>query len=61
MAARATDGVIEALEGAEDRGFLMGVQWHPERMWERDPRQKRIFLAFLQEAKKIVKSKRNLS
>lgn len=28
VAARAEDGVIEALEGPE--GFMIGVQWHPE-------------------------------
>jgi len=27
------DGVVEALEGR--RGFVLGVQWHPERMWPR--------------------------
>jgi putative glutamine amidotransferase len=32
VAARAADGVIEAVEGAEGGAgpFLMGVQWHPE-------------------------------
>ena len=57
-AARATDGVIEALR-MEDRVFL----WECSGIRKEcgDPRQKRIFLAFLQEAKKIVKSKRNLS
>ncbi|MCS7176607.1 MAG: gamma-glutamyl-gamma-aminobutyrate hydrolase family protein [Candidatus Kapabacteria bacterium] len=35
--ALAPDGVVEAFEWAnpEDRGFLIAVQWHPERMpWE---------------------------
>lgn len=31
LAARAGDGVIEAIE-REDRPFYLGVQWHPERM-----------------------------
>jgi putative glutamine amidotransferase len=31
VAARASDGVIEALE-LEDAGFALGVQWHPEKM-----------------------------
>ena len=26
----AFDGTVEAVEGVEDEGFLLGVQWHPE-------------------------------
>lgn len=26
----AADGLIEAVRGPEDRGFILGVQWHPE-------------------------------
>jgi len=44
--AHAADGVVEAVE-AVDRGFVVGVQWHPERMWERDDRQLRLFRAFV--------------
>ncbi|MBI3725503.1 gamma-glutamyl-gamma-aminobutyrate hydrolase family protein [bacterium] len=32
VVARSPDGVIEALEGEADGVFLLGVQWHPERM-----------------------------
>ena len=39
------DGVVEALEGA-GAGFLVGVQWHPERML-RAPRQRRLFAALV--------------
>jgi putative glutamine amidotransferase len=35
VAARAADGIVEALEGAGD-GWAVGVQWHPE-----DPRASR--------------------
>lgn len=30
VAARAPDGVIEAIEGTDDSWFCVGVQWHPE-------------------------------
>jgi putative glutamine amidotransferase len=43
--ALAGDGVIEALEGGSDR-FLLGVQWHPERMPD-DPFARRLFQAFV--------------
>ena len=39
------DGVIEAVE-REGEDFVLGVQWHPERMWRRAPRQSRLFAAF---------------
>ncbi len=42
VAARALDGVIEALEGD---GFIIGVQWHPE-SWPADQISRRLFTAF---------------
>lgn len=44
VVARASDGVIEAIEQPGER-FLVGVQWHPERCPEL-PGQKEIFDAF---------------
>lgn len=32
ITARAADGVVEALEWANDNNWIVGVQWHPERM-----------------------------
>ena len=32
VAARTPDGVIEALEWTAGPGWVLGVQWHPERM-----------------------------
>lgn len=39
----AADGVIEAIESPGHR-FLLGVQWHPECMWDRDPFAQDLFL-----------------
>lgn len=47
----APDGVIEAIE-APDRSFLLGVQWHPEFLYERDPIQRRLFSALIRAARK---------
>ncbi|MBE7491169.1 MAG: gamma-glutamyl-gamma-aminobutyrate hydrolase family protein [Planctomycetes bacterium] len=46
VTARATDGVIEAVEFTNHR-FRVGVQWHPERMPESEPMRKlwRAFVA----------------
>lgn len=45
VAARAADGVIEAIESPA-HPFFMGVQWHPERMWAKHSPSARIFEAF---------------
>jgi putative glutamine amidotransferase len=34
VTARAPDGVVEAVEWTEDANWIVGVQWHPERMPE---------------------------
>jgi putative glutamine amidotransferase len=36
VSARADDGVVEAIE-APDRPFVVGVQWHPEAMYDSEP------------------------
>ncbi len=46
----APDGVIEAIE-APDRSFLLGVQWHPEFLYDLDPVQKRLFRALVNAGK----------
>jgi putative glutamine amidotransferase len=47
VTAAAPDGVVEAIEGTGD-AFLLGVQWHPEALTERDPRMQRLFDAFVE-------------
>ncbi len=49
IAARAPDGVIEALEGEDDH-FVLGVQWHPEDLVQDDPRMLQVFRSFAQAA-----------
>lgn len=46
VTARAKDGVIEAIENPAHR-FAVGVQWHPEMMWERHPEAVNLFAAFV--------------
>ncbi|MBI4208244.1 MAG: gamma-glutamyl-gamma-aminobutyrate hydrolase family protein [Deltaproteobacteria bacterium] len=45
--ALAKDGVIEGFESPRHR-FLIGIQWHPELLIERDPRHLKLFKAFVQ-------------
>lgn len=47
VVARAPDGVVEAVEGT-GAGFVLGVQCHPEELWERaDRRWARMFEGFV--------------
>ncbi len=48
--ATAPDGVIEAIESPR-HAFLLGVQWHPEFLYDRDAVQRRLFQAFLKAAR----------
>ncbi len=45
VTARADDGTIEAFEGTAPTRFLLGVQWHPERMEE--AHRRKLFGAFV--------------
>lgn len=51
VSARAPDGVIEGLEHPARR-FVIGVQWHPERMVDHHYRQRRLFEAFIAAAQR---------
>lgn len=48
--AKAPDGVIEAVETTDPRRFLIGVQWHPERMAPDDAAQTKLLKAFVEAA-----------
>ncbi len=51
----APDGVIEGFESTAHT-FWLGVQWHPEFLYLKDPIQKRVFSAFIAAAKTFRKS-----
>jgi len=46
IAARAPDGIIEAIECSDAR-FVIGVQWHPENMVATSPIMAALFRAFV--------------
>lgn len=51
VTARAPDGVVEAVEAADPRRFVLGVQWHPEAMWEREPVFLHLFRGLVEAAR----------
>lgn len=50
VSAVSTDGVIEAIEHP-DLPFFVGIQWHPERYFDRTEDAKAVFAAFAQAAR----------
>jgi putative glutamine amidotransferase len=55
----ASDGLVEAVEDPRSDRYVVGVQWHPEVAWERDPFSQALFNRFVDEARSFA-SKRNL-
>jgi len=45
----ASDGIIEAIESPAHR-FFLGIQWHPEFLFDRYRLHRRLFEAFLRAA-----------
>jgi len=50
VSARSKDGIIEAIESREHR-FMLGVQFHPEMMFQHHPEAAKIFAAFVKACK----------
>lgn len=50
VTARASDGVIEAIEHPNKK-WIIGVQWHPELTWQDDKVQANLFNAFVEACK----------
>ena len=49
VAGRSDDGVVEAIEDP-DRDFVVGVQWHAERLVD-DPTHRQLFAALVDAAR----------
>jgi len=62
--ARSNEGIVEGIERRDKSGkpFLLGVQWHPERMFrfqlENSPASKAIRERFFREIKKSIENKK---
>jgi putative glutamine amidotransferase len=46
----AEDGIIEAIEGTMPVHYVLAVQWHPERNFDRDDVSSKLFQAFVDSA-----------
>lgn len=54
VVARATDGVVEAVEWTGDSNWVTGAQWHPERMASTDRFAQALFADFAAAARKAA-------
>jgi putative glutamine amidotransferase len=53
VSATAPDGIIEAMESTQ-HSFVVGVQWHPERMFEADKSSRLLFEALVEASRQRV-------
>ena len=51
ISAKSEDNIIEAIEFPNNK-FAIGVQWHPENLFEKDENMLKIFKAFIHSTKK---------
>ncbi len=56
---RTHDGVIEAVERVDGRGWAAGLQWHNEMMWRHDSRFLRPHEELVEEARRIAAGRAN--
>jgi putative glutamine amidotransferase len=56
VTAHSEDGLVEAVESAEDYPFLMAVQWHPEEMVDQ-PEQRKLFEQFVAKCREAAKKR----
>lgn len=50
VSARSSDGVVEAIERIDGGAFILGTQFHPEKMLGETPAMNRIFREFVESA-----------
>ena len=55
VVATSPDDIIEGIESKEDN-FVVGVQWHPEKMFKQNPEQLELFKSFIGYAKKFKRN-----
>jgi len=62
VSARSADGLIEGIEwlNPEGKSFLIGVQWHPERMDQSNPLSGRLAGKFIMECETFLNSRKHL-
>lgn len=58
ISALAEDRVVEAIEHANEKFFALGVQFHPENMYDKYPLLSNIFMAFIEASTRFLSNKK---
>ncbi len=58
VTAHSEDGLVEAVEAADDYPFLLAIQWHPEELLEH-PEQRQIFKDFIAACREAAEQRKN--
>jgi len=60
VSARSADGLVESIEwlNPEGKNFVMGVQWHPERMEQSNPLSGKLATEFVSRCEAYVKDRK---
>lgn len=53
VAAKSPDGIVEAIESTDPNRFVIGVQWHPEKLASENAVQAKLFRAFIEAAMEV--------
>jgi putative glutamine amidotransferase len=56
VTAYSEDGLVEAVEAADDYPYLVAVQWHPEEIADQ-PEQKKMLEQFVKRCRKTAKQR----
>ena len=55
VTAHSEDGLVEAVEAADDYPFLMAVQWHPEELVAEHPEQLKLLGLFIAKCREAAR------
>ena len=53
VVASSDDGIVECVESIDRDKFLMGIQWHPELLFQRDEDSRKIFKYFIERTQRV--------
>jgi putative glutamine amidotransferase len=59
VTAHSEDGLVEAVEAADDYPFLLAVQWHPEELVHQHEEQRKLLKQFIDQCRKAARRRKS--